>query len=340
MTRVFKFSKLVLIIFYVLGTLPKTFAEKKEDNKIVSDSMEMKEKLEALKIDSIASSIKYQQGIFNLGNNLATVKATGNFSWLDPKDGNKLLHDLWNNPSSDNLLGVIIPSDVQITDERLWAVVFTYEEDGHVKDNDAEEIKYDELLKTMKEETEAGNVERTKGGFEAMHLAGWAQTPFYDKVNHKLHWAKDITVGPENIHTLNYNIRMLGRKGVLVMNIVASIEQLSEIKTKINSIMASTNFIYGNRYEDFDESNDKIAEYGVAGLIAGGVLAKTGLLAKLGFFLLKMWKAIAFAIVAGFGAIKKFFGKKSKNVLPTIQDSEIKKEEELKVQELKEQKSV
>ena len=99
--------------------------------------------------------------------------------------------------------------------------------------------------------------------------------------------------------------------------------------------MASTNFIYGNRYEDFDESNDKIAEYGIAGLIAGGVLAKTGLLAKLGFFLLKMWKAIAFAIVAGFGAFKKFFGKKSKNVLPTIQDSEIKKEEELK-----EQKSV
>lgn len=333
MIRVFKSTKLVLIIFYVLGILPNTFADKKEDNRIVSDSLGMKASMEALKFDSIASSIKYQQGIFNLGDQLATVKATGNFSWLDSQDGNKLLHDLWNNPSNDNLLGVIVPSDVQITDERLWAVVFTYEEDGHVKDDDAQEIKYDELLKTMKEETDAGNAERTKGGYDAMHLAGWAQTPFYDKVDHKLHWAKDITVGPENLHTLNYNVRMLGRKGVLVMNVVASIDQLPEIKTKINSIMASTNFIYGNRYEDFDESNDKIAEYGIAGLIAGGVLAKTGLLAKLGFLLLKMWKVIAFAVVAGFGTIKKFFGKKSKNVLPAVQDSEFEKEEEIKEKE-------
>lgn len=333
MMRVFKFAKLVLLIFCVVGILPNTFADKKEDNNIVSDSIEMKSNSEAFKIDSIAASIKYQQGIFNLGERLATVKATGNFAWLDSQNGNKLLHDLWNNPSSDNLLGVIIPNDVQITDERLWAVVFTYEEDGHVKDDDAQEIKYDELLKTMKEETDAGNAERTKGGYDAMHLAGWAQTPFYDKANHKLHWAKDITVGPENIHTLNYNVRMLGRKGVLVMNIVASIDQLQEIKTKINSIMASTNFIYGNRYEDFDESNDKIAEYGIAGLIAGGVLVKTGLLAKLGFFLLKIWKAIVLAIVSAIGAIKKFFGKKSKNVLPTVQESEFKKEEVLEEKE-------
>jgi uncharacterized membrane-anchored protein len=49
----------------------------------------------------------------------------------------------------------------------------------------------------------------------------------------------------------------------------------------------------------------------MGGLIAGTVLAKTGLLAKLGLILLKAWKVIAIGAVAAAGVIKKFFvGKK------------------------------
>ncbi len=279
----------------------------------VVDSVQAKLEKEQMHIDSVVASIEYKQGIFNLKDNLATVKAANGLSFLDSKDANKLLHDLWNNPESDNVLGVLVPTDIPIDDERLWAVVFTYEEEGHVKDDDAADMKYDEMLKTMKEDAENANAERVKSGYDAMHLVGWAQTPFYDKAQHKLHWAKDLAIGDGKQHTLNYNIRMLGRKGVLVLNVVASIDQLQEIKTRINTIMASTDFVAGNRYEDFNESSDKIAEYGLAGLIAGGVLVKTGLLAKIGLILVKLWKVIALAIAGGLGAFKKFFNKKKKN---------------------------
>ena len=64
-------------------------------------------------------------------------------------------------------------------------------------------------------------------------------------------------------------------------------------------------------YEDFDESSDKTAAYGIGGLIAGGVLLKTGLLAKIGIVLLKFSKLILIGAAAVGGAVWKFFsGKK------------------------------
>ena len=104
---------------------------------------------------------------------------------------------------------------------------------------------------------------------------------------------------------------MLGRKGVLVMNVIAGMDNMKVVNASMVKILASTAFTSGNRYEDFDNNLDKVAEYGIGGLIAGGILAKTGILAKLGIFFLKAWKIIAVAVVGLFGYIKaKFFGKK------------------------------
>ena len=58
-------------------------------------------------------------------------------------------------------------------------------------------------------------------------------------------------------------------------------------------------------------SIDKVAEYGIGGLIVGGILAKTGMLAKIGIFLVKGWKIIAIAVVGLIAAFKnKIFRKK------------------------------
>ena len=54
----------------------------------------------------------------------------------------------------------------------------------------------------------------------------------------------------------------------------------------------------------------KVAEYGLGALVAGGVLAKTGVLGAIGKFLLAAWKFIAIGVVAIGAGIKKFIGKK------------------------------
>jgi uncharacterized membrane-anchored protein len=76
----------------------------------------------------------------------------------------------------------------------------------------------------------------------------------------------------------------------------------------------------GQRYADFNPSTDKLAAYGIAALVAGGIAAKAGLFAKLGVILLAAKKFIILVVAAIGAGIKKLFGRKDKNKPgPTVQ---------------------
>jgi len=100
-----------------------------------------------------------------------------------------------------------------------------------------------------------------------MTLVGWAERPSYDKANHKLYWAKELKAEGSQQDSLNYNIRVLGRKGVLVLNAVAGMDQIAKIRTEMKQVTAFSEFTDGNRYADFDSHTDKTAEYGIAALV-------------------------------------------------------------------------
>jgi uncharacterized membrane-anchored protein len=165
----------------------------------------------------------------------------------------------------------------------------------------------------MQEGTKAANEERKKQGYPGMQLAGWAEPPHYDKAAHKLYWAKDLLNEDSDHHGLNYNIRVLGREGVLVLNAVADMGQLAQIKTEMQKVTAFTNFTAGNRYADFNDKTDKVAEYGIAALVAGGVAAKLGLFGKLVALLLAFKKLIVVAVAAVGSAVWKFFKRTPKD---------------------------
>src|SRR6185295_16936245 len=100
-----------------------------------------------------------------------------------------------------------------------WAVVLSYIDDGHVDDADARKIDYKDLMADMKKSTDESNEERKKAGYGSIKLVGWATEPRYDSSTHKMYWAKELEFGGEQ-HTLNYDVRVLGREGVLPMNAV------------------------------------------------------------------------------------------------------------------------
>lgn len=95
-------------------------------------------------------------------------------------------------------------------------------------------------------------------------------------------------------------MRILGRKGVLVLNLVATMPHVEEIEIAIATVLAMTNFNPGNRYSHFDTSIDKVAGCGIAAPIASKVAATAGLFAKLGVVLVlrKFWIFIAIAVGA------------------------------------------
>ena len=76
------------------------------------------------------------------------------------------------------------------------------------------------------------------------------------------YWAKEIHFGNETENTLNYNIRIFGRRSVLVLNSVAGMSQLPEIERNTPAILSGVEFNSGNRYADFNPaSGDKVASY-------------------------------------------------------------------------------
>ncbi|MCP1649359.1 DUF2167 domain-containing protein [Pseudomonas nitroreducens] len=263
---------------------------------------------EEMSPETFVASLHFQKGKVVVGDNLATFDLPDNFVFLGSADAERVL-EAWGNPPSDPPLGMLMPAGVSPFAAESWAVTVQYEESGYVSDEDAAKIDYAEMLKDMQDDLKQANPQREQQGFEAIQLIGWAAPPRYDAAEKKLYWAKELQFGDAKEHTLNYNIRALGRKGVLVLNFVAGMEQLPEIEKNVGKVLAMTEFNPGNRYVDFNPSVDKVAAYGLGALIAGKVAAKVGLFATLLVLLKKLWIVPALAI----GWIARRFKRKPSN---------------------------
>ena len=260
--------------------------------------------------EQLISNFKYQKGHIVLNGGLAEVNIPDGFRFLGPEDAQAVLVRLWHNPPGPLPLGMLMPEQSSPIDPDTWAVTINYLEEGHVKDDDAQKIDYTALLSKMQKEVLDENKARLDKGYPTMQLVGWARPPRYDAATHKLYWAKEINFAGQSENTLNYNIRVLGRKGVLLLNVIAPMNMLPEVEKSAPQIIAMVDFQPGNRYADYDSSTDKLATYGIAALVAGGVAAKLGLFKIILTALAAAWKPIAIAFAAIGSRFKRLFKKK------------------------------
>ena len=265
------------------------------------------------KAQQFVEGLSYQDGAIALSAGGVQLNVPAGFYFLSPQDARRVIVEAWGNPpaTADNVLGMILPAAKTPLDD-AWGAIITYDDDGYVSDEDAAKMDYRALLKEMQEGTARGSEERVKQGFPAIRLVGWASPPFYDKDTHKLHWAKELEFADQpQQHTLNYDVRALGRKGVLKMNFVAGMDQLAEIKSVIPAVMAMPEFQAGSRYTDYVPGVDKVAAYGIGGLIAGKLLSKAGLLVLALAFLKKGWFLVFIALAGLWGVVARLFRRKA-----------------------------
>lgn len=249
----------------------------------------------ALQIDSIERSFTYQHDTIQLRNGIGKIIVPDGFKYLDAEQSERVLVDLWGNPqSTDMTLGMILPEELGVMSDSGYVFNIQYDEIGYVEDGDADDIDYDALLVEMQGETEEANKERSEAGYEPISIIGWAAPPYYDKERKILHWAKEIQFGNAPEHTLNYNIRVLGRRGVLVLNAISTMPNMVWVKQDLHHVLNIVQFNDGYQYKDFDPSVDEVAGWTIGGLVAGKVLAKVGFFAVL----LKFWKFIAIGAIA------------------------------------------
>jgi uncharacterized membrane-anchored protein len=240
-----------------------------------------------------------------MGGGLATIEVPEGYLFADKAETRKIMA-LTGNPPSDLEVGLIAPAD----EAKTWFLVFEYEEVGYVKDDDKDEIDADAILTSIREGTEAANEERKKMGSDPIEIVGWFEKPHYDSNSHNLVWAIEGKSKEDGL--VNYDVRLLGRRGYVSATLVTDPKALATDLPQVQALLGGFSFTQGNRYAEW-KAGDKVAEYGLTALVAGGVGAaamKLGLFAQLGKILAKGWKLVVLGFV-GLGAwIRRLFGKK------------------------------
>jgi uncharacterized membrane-anchored protein len=264
---------------------------------------------------AVLQGLHYQTGDILLPSAAATLHVQPGFRYLGHDDTRTVLEKYWHNPPDDSVLGLLVPDNAPLESDHSWAVLVTYSDDGFVSDSDAAKIDYDKILADMKEATADENKERKKAGYDEIEIVGWAQPPRYDAAGKRLYWARELAFTDDRAHTLNYDIRVLGRAGYLSMNAIAGMNDLALVSDGMTRVLPMAEFDAGKRYADYKPGVDKAAAYGIAALVGGGLAAKAGLFAKLGLLLLAMKKFLVIGLVALGGLLKKLFGG-SKNDQP------------------------
>jgi uncharacterized membrane-anchored protein len=222
---------------------------------------------------------------------IGEIKVPPGFMLTDEK-GTQALLEAMGNPIGGNELGFLAPTSM------VWFVVFEFSDVGYVKDDDKDKLDAEALLKAIKAGNERANEERKKMGVSPLNITGWEQPPKYNPETHNLEWA--IRAESEGKPVLNYNTRLLGRKGVMEVALVVEPEQLKETMPAYQAILKDYAFKTGEKYAEY-KSGDKLAQFGLAALVTGGaaaVAAKLGFFAWLALFFKKAWKLVIIGVVA------------------------------------------
>jgi len=256
------------------------------------------------------SSINWQEGpgVAAL-KTAAEVELPKGYKFANAADTQKMLKAA-GEPSSGQEMGMIVPTEGE------WSVFFEFSDTGYVKDDDKDKLDADKLLKSITAGNDEANKMRVKMGNAPLKILGWEKPPFYDEATHNLEWALRAEV--EGQPLLNYNTRLLGRRGVMEVVLVCSPDKLPETLPAFKELLAGYSYKPGETYAEYKQG-DKLAQYGLTALVAGGavaVAAKTGLLATMVLFFKKAWKLVIIGLVAiGAFAKRLIFGRTERQTL-------------------------
>jgi uncharacterized membrane-anchored protein len=237
------------------------------------------------RFNKLVDSIDWKtEGSGSLGS-MATLNVPSGYRFTAAA-GTLSLMEAYGNLTNGAELGYIAPLNMG------WFAVFEFQDCGYVKDDEKDKLDASKILTQLKEGQVEANKELAKRGMPTLELLGWQTPPFYNPQTNNLEWAIRLR-SSDGGQTINYKTKLLGRRGVMDVVLVCNEEQLSSVVADYQKLLKGFAYNKEESYAAFSKG-DKIATYGLTGLIVGGGLlaaAKTGLLAKL-------WKPIAVGLVA------------------------------------------
>jgi len=247
--------------------------------------------------NNIFSGVNFQQGPFvaNLCG-VSSINIPSGCLFVDKNDAGRFLEALHNIPAR-NECGIILSKNEN------WFMKFRYIESGHILDDEKGKLNASALLETLRKNNDQANIERKKRGWGQATLTGWEVPPHYDQITNNLEWGVRCLI--EGDTSVNYNIRLLGREGLMTVVCVVAPQSFQQSIINFRSIISNFSFKQGEKYAEYRQG-DKLAQYGLTALIVGGATAvavKSGLGKWLG-------KIIVVGVMASFGYIVSLFKRK------------------------------
>ncbi|MFO1530603.1 MAG: DUF2167 domain-containing protein [Kiritimatiellia bacterium] len=211
-------------------------------------------------------------------------------------DGSRTILKLFDNLTGENEVGLFAPESFN------WFVTFDWDGIGYVKDDEKDKLDAKKMLKSMQENNEEVNKIKKEQGLGTFTITGFDVPPNYNPETNNLEWALRLKDDASGQSTVNYNVKVLGREGVMVVTLVCDPADLTGLLPEFRKHLATFGFTEGHKYAEF-KKGDKIAKVGLSALVVGGglaIAAKTGLLKKL-------IKPLILAVVAAGAWLKKLF---------------------------------
>jgi uncharacterized membrane-anchored protein len=178
----------------------------------------------------------------------------------------RLLQAMGNPGANPEILGLILPRDPRAT----WAMPVRFHKSGFIKDDDARTWDAEAMLRSLRDGTEEQNRARERAGQPGMEVIGWSDPPRYDPAQQRLTWAitaRAVGAAPDAPRSVNYNTFALGREGYFSLNLLAALADLPALRPVVDKQVAALDYNPGKRYADFNPKTDRVAGYGLVGLV-------------------------------------------------------------------------
>jgi uncharacterized membrane-anchored protein len=232
---------------------------------------------------------------------LAAVDVPAGYSFIEKKDCKEFMK-VTGNLYSGTEMGVLI-RDAEVG---RFLVFFEFDDIGYIQDASKEKMDPGEMWASMSKGQESANKAREKKGYPKMEMVRWEKEPAYNPETQRLEWA--LWLRSEGKEFLNFNTRLLGRRGVMRVTLVPGENTtLASVMPAFNQLIGGFQFQAGHKYAEWMKG-DKLAKVGLAALVVGGAgaaAANSGLIAKL---IAKMGKLIVVVVVAVGAFLKKLWG--------------------------------
>lgn len=244
-----------------------------------------------------------------LGNNAELQVPEGSIHG-DARNTKKMLEES-GNLTSGREVGMLLNADGEAS------IIFEFDPSGYVKDDDKDALDADKMLKSLRENQDEANKELVRLGRSELELTRWQVTPHYDQATHNMEWAPVVRNKANGHESVNYNVRLLGRRGVMEVTLLVAPDKMEGQMPWFRDVLKAYTYVAGEDYASW-RAGDKVAEYGLAALVTGGAVA-AGF--KFGIFS-KLWKFILAGLAAAAAGLKRLFGGGDKVSSPTASASD------------------